>query len=133
HHSPYDFSLRAHYSSAWFRASTRSKDEVLPSVMLSFPTYRPRRLRRTAALRRLVRETRLASAQLVLPLFVRSGTGLRRQVGSMPGVVQTSADELLRDAREAESLGVGGVLLFGIPDHKDATGSEAWNEHGPVQ
>jgi porphobilinogen synthase len=69
----------------------------------------------------------------VLPLFVRSGSGVRQPVESMPGVCQTSVDELLKDAREAAALGVGGVLLFGIPDHKDATGSEAWSSEGPVQ
>jgi porphobilinogen synthase len=69
----------------------------------------------------------------VLPLFVRSGSGVRTPVESMPGVAQTSVDEMLNDAREAAELGVGGVLLFGIPDHKDATGSEAWNDEGPVQ
>ena len=94
---------------------------------------RPRRLRRTAALRGLVRETRLDPAQLVLPLFVRPGRGVRRPVGSMPGVVQTSVDELLRDAEAAVAAGVGGVLLFGIPDVKDDEGSMAWHEHGPVQ
>jgi porphobilinogen synthase len=101
--------------------------------MPSFPTYRPRRLRRTESLRRLVRETQLGASQLILPLFVRSGRGLRQPVGSMPGVCQLSVDELLRDAREAERLGIGGVLLFGIPDVKDAIGSSAWDEHGPVQ
>ncbi|MEO6877346.1 MAG: porphobilinogen synthase [Gemmatimonadaceae bacterium] len=101
--------------------------------MPSFPAYRPRRLRRTAALRRLVRETALQPSQLVLPLFVRSGTGIRQPVESMPGVDQTSVDELLRDAKHAASLGVSGVLLFGIPDRKDATGSEAWSEDAPVQ
>ena len=95
--------------------------------------FRGRRLRRTAALRRLVRETRLAPAQLVLPLFVRSGTNLRRPVESMPGVSQTSVDELLRDATRAAQAGVGGVILFGIPDEKDARGSSAWDEDGPVQ
>jgi porphobilinogen synthase len=80
-----------------------------------------------------VRETSLQPSQLILPLFVRSGTGVREPVGSMPGVDQTSVDELLRDAREAASLGIGGVILFGIPDHKDATGSEAWNDDAPVQ
>lgn len=80
-----------------------------------------------------MRETWLQPAQLVLPLFVRSGSGVREPVGSMPGVDQTSVDELLRDAREAASLGVGGVLLFGIPDRKDPTGSEAWNDEAPVQ
>src|SRR2546430_15221214 len=101
--------------------------------MPSFPTYRPRRLRRTEAMRRLVRETQLAPAQLVLPMFVRSGQGVRQAVGSMPGVCQTSVDEMLRDAREAERLGVGGVLLFGIPDTKDAIGSAAWGGRGPGQ
>jgi porphobilinogen synthase len=84
-------------------------------------------------LRRLVRETSLQPSQLVLPLFVRSGTGVRQAIESMPGVAQTSVDEMLRDAREAAGLGVGGVLLFGIPDHKDAIGSDAWNDDAPVQ
>jgi porphobilinogen synthase len=101
--------------------------------MPSFPAYRPRRLRRTDALRRLVRETWLEPSQFVLPLFVRSGTGVRQPIESMPGVAQTSVDEALRDAREAASLGIGGVILFGIPDRKDAIGSEAWNDDAPVQ
>ena len=101
--------------------------------MPSFPQYRPRRLRRTAALRALVRETSLAPSQLILPLFVRSGTGVRQPVGSMPGCFQTSVDELLNDARTAAAAGVGGVLLFGIPDTKDAEGSSAWDDEGPVQ
>jgi len=101
--------------------------------MPSFPSYRPRRLRRTDALRRLVRETRLEPSQFVLPLFVRSGAGVRIPIESMPGVAQTSVDELLIDAREAASLGIGGVLLFGIPDTKDAIGSQAWNDDAPVQ
>ncbi len=101
--------------------------------MPSFPSYRPRRLRRTEALRRLVRESWMRPSQLVLPLFVRSGAGVRQPVESMPGVHQTSVDELLVDAREAASLGLGAVLLFGIPDMKDATGTEAWNDDGPVQ
>jgi porphobilinogen synthase len=94
---------------------------------------RPRRLRRTEAVRRLVRETRLDPAQFLWPLFVRNGTGVRTPIGSMPGVFQTSIDELLRDAERAAAAGLGGVLLFGIPDHKDATGSSAWDPHGPVQ
>jgi porphobilinogen synthase len=81
----------------------------------------------------LVRETWLQPSQLVLPLFVRSGTGVRQPIESMPGVAQTSVDELLRDAREAAGLGIGGVILFGIPDTKDAIGSEAWNDDAPVQ
>jgi porphobilinogen synthase len=81
----------------------------------------------------MVRETRLSPEQLILPLFVRSGTGVRQAVGSMPGCFQTSVDEMLKDARAAADAGVGGVLLFGIPDHKDAEGSSAWDEQGPVQ
>ena len=101
--------------------------------MPQFPQYRPRRLRRTAALRALVRETHLSPSQLVLPLFVRPGQGVRLPVPSMSGVSQTSVDELLRDARAAAEAGVGGVLLFGIPDRKDDTGSGAWDDEGPVQ
>src|SRR2546429_6012076 len=98
-----------------------------------FPSYRPRRLRRTAALRNLVRETHLAPAQLVLPVFVREGRKLRRPVGSMPGVNQTSVDEMLRDAEAAAKAKVGGIILFGVPETKDATGSSAWEESGAVQ
>ncbi|HEX6966696.1 MAG TPA: porphobilinogen synthase [Gemmatimonadaceae bacterium] len=101
--------------------------------MPEFPNFRPRRLRRTPALRRLVRETRLDATQLVLPLFVRSGSRIRQAVESMPGVAQTSVDEMLRDAERAARVGVGGVLLFGIPDTKDAIGSSAWDDKGPVQ
>ena len=101
--------------------------------MPSFPDYRPRRLRRTPALRALVRETLLAPSQLVLPLFVRPGSGIRQPVSSMPGVCQTSVDELLVDARAAAALGVGGVLLFGSPAQKDVEGSGAWDDEGPVQ
>ena len=101
--------------------------------MPSFPAYRPRRLRRTPALRAMVRETLLSPAQLILPLFVRAGHGVRTVISSMPGVHQTSVGEMLVDAREAAALGVGGVLLFGIPDRKDAEGSSAWDDEGPVQ
>ena len=101
--------------------------------MSSFPQYRPRRLRRTAALRNLVRETHLAPSQLVLPVFVRDGKKLRRPVGSMPGVSQTSVDEMLRDAEAAAKAKVGGIILFGVPEMKNATGSAAWDEKGAVQ
>jgi porphobilinogen synthase len=100
--------------------------------MPSFPEYRPRRLRRTESLRRLIQETHLSPSQLVLPLFVRSGSKIRNPVGSMPGVSQLSVDELLRDVDEATEEGVGGVILFGLPDSKDATGSSAWDDKGPV-
>src|SRR5437764_4346223 len=98
-----------------------------------FPNYRSRRLRRTAALRNLVRETHLAPAQLVLPVFVRGGRKLRRAVESMPGVNQTSVDEMLSDAEAAAKAKVGGIILFGVPETKDATGSSAWDEKGAVQ
>jgi porphobilinogen synthase len=101
--------------------------------MPAFPVYRARRLRRTESLRRLVRETTLVPSQLVLPLFVRNGSKLRRPIEAMPGVSQTSPDELLLDATAAAEAGVGGVILFGIPDNKDETGSEAWAENGAVQ
>jgi porphobilinogen synthase len=101
--------------------------------MPAFPIYRGRRLRRTEPLRRLVRETTLVPSQLVLPLFARGGKGVRRPVASMPGVAQMSPDELLRDASAAAEAGVGGVILFGIPDRKDATGTEAWADGGAVQ
>lgn len=100
--------------------------------MSGFPTTRLRRLRQTAGLRALVRETRLHPSQLIVPLFVRPGTGVRRPIGSMPGVAQTSVDEMLRDAERAAALRIGGIILFGIPDVKDAEGSGGWDEHGPV-
>jgi porphobilinogen synthase len=98
-----------------------------------FPDYRPRRLRSSAALRNLVRETRLGVEQLVLPLFVRAGRKLRQPVNSMPGVFQFSPDELLREAARAHALGVPAVLLFGIPDKKDAKASGAFAKNGIVQ
>jgi porphobilinogen synthase len=98
-----------------------------------FPDYRPRRLRSSAALRNLVRETRLGVEQLVLPLFVRAGRRLRQPVNSMPGVFQFSPDELLREAARAHALGVPAVLLFGIPDKKDAKASGAVAKNGIVQ
>ena len=101
--------------------------------MPKFPEYRPRRLRRTEALRRMVRETAVAPSDLILPLFVVPGSGVRRPVGSMPGVAQTSVDELLRDAEEAYRLGIPAVLLFGIPETKDEVGSSAYAEDGVIQ
>ena len=98
-----------------------------------FPVSRPRRLRASPALRRLVAETSLNVSQLVLPLFARSGRRLRRPVDAMPGVFQLSPDELLRDARAAHALGVPAVLLFGIPDKKDAKASGAYAKNGIVQ
>ena len=101
--------------------------------MTDFPRYRGRRLRRTEPLRRLVRETRLTPDRLILPLFVVPGEGVREPVGSMPGVERVSVDELVKDGEEARALGLGGVILFGIPETKDAEGSGAWIDDGIVQ
>ena len=98
-----------------------------------FPAYRPRRLRATAALRRLVSETRLHPSQLVLPLFVRSGRKLRRPIAAMPGVFQLSPDELVREATAAYEAGVPASLLFGIPDKKDSQATGAYAKNGIVQ
>ena len=98
-----------------------------------FPVVRPRRLRQTAALRRLVRETSLRASQFVLPLFVRAGKALRRPIAAMPGVAQLSPDEMLADATAAFEAGVPAVLLFGIPDTKDTRASGAYAKNGIVQ
>ena len=98
-----------------------------------FPAYRPRRLRQSPALRRLVAETRLSVEQLVLPLFVRGGKKLRREIKALPGVFQFSTDELLCEAERAHALGVPAVLIFGIPDRKDAKASGAYATNGIVQ
>ena len=99
---------------------------------MSFPDVRPRRLRRTAALRRLVEETRVAPAELVLPLFLKQGLTEPRAISSLPGVVQHSRESLRKAAHEAVSAGVGGLMLFGVPDnaHKDATGSAGLDPDG---
>jgi porphobilinogen synthase len=98
-----------------------------------FPVARPRRLRTSPALRRLVVETSLNVSQLVLPLFARSGKKLRREISAMPGVFQLSPDEIVRAAMAAHALGIPAVLLFGIPDKKDARASGAYATNGIVQ
>ncbi len=98
-----------------------------------FPVYRPRRLRQSPALRRLVAETRLNVEQLVLPLFARFGRKLRRPIHAMPGVFQLSPDEIVREAARAHTYGIPAVLLFGIPDKKDAKASGAYAKNGIVQ
>ncbi len=98
-----------------------------------FPTLRLRRLRQSPVLRRMVAATRLSADHLVLPLFVRPGRRLRRPIAAMPGVFQLSPDELVRDAAAAAEAGVPAVLLFGIPEHKDARASEAYARRGIVQ
>jgi porphobilinogen synthase len=95
--------------------------------------YRPRRLRQSPALRRLVTETRLDTGQLVLPLFARSGRKLRHPIEAMPGVFQLSPDEIVHEAAKAHALGVPAILLFGIPDKKDAKASGAYAKNGVVQ
>ncbi|HEX5858640.1 MAG TPA: porphobilinogen synthase [Microbacterium sp.] len=97
---------------------------------MSFPTHRPRRLRQSPAVRRLVRETHLAPSQLVLPLFVREGLSEPVPIGSMPGVVQHSLDSLRRAVADAATAGVGGVMLFGVPLTRDARGSGADDPRG---
>ena len=100
---------------------------------MSFPASRPRRLRRTAALRRLVAETRLSVDDLVAPLFVREGIDEPQPVASIPGVVQHNRSSLRTEVSALRDLGVPAVILFGIPEEKDAVGSEAWNPDGVVQ
>ena len=98
-----------------------------------FPIHRPRRLRQSPALRRLVAETHLCADQLVLPLFARFGKKVRRPIDAMPGVFQLSPDEVVREATKAHALGVPAILLFGIPDKKDARASGAYARNGIVQ
>jgi porphobilinogen synthase len=98
-----------------------------------FPNYRPRRLRQTPALRRLVRETTLEASNLILPLFARSGRKTRRPIAAMPGVFQFSPDEIVREAEKAHALGIPAILLFGIPNRKDEKASGAYARNGVVQ
>jgi len=100
---------------------------------MSFPEDRPRRLRRRALLRNLVQEVQLAPADLILPVFVSESLEARREVATMPGVFQETIESVLRLAEEAVELGIPGLILFGIPAHKDAQGSSAWDDQGVVQ
>jgi porphobilinogen synthase len=100
---------------------------------MSFPTHRGRRLRRNEALRGLVRETRLSAAGLIYPMFVCPGQKVRQEVSSMPGVFQQSADQIVEECREVESLGIPGVILFGLPEKKDARGLSSIAVDGVVQ
>jgi porphobilinogen synthase len=100
---------------------------------MDFPLIRMRRTRRTEALRSLVRETRLAPSQLIYPLFLCPGEGVRKEISSMPGVFNLSVDEAVKEAEEAAQLGLGGLLLFGLPEAKDEEATGAWDEHGIVQ
>jgi porphobilinogen synthase len=100
---------------------------------MAYPIHRPRRLRRTAALREMVRETTLAPSDFIYPLFVVEGRDVRRPIASMPGIFNLSLEHAVAEARQAHALGVPAVLLFGIPEHKDAQGSQGYAREGIVQ
>ncbi|MFN2375756.1 MAG: porphobilinogen synthase [Candidatus Binatia bacterium] len=100
---------------------------------MAFPESRPRRLRRNETIRRMVRETRLTRDDLILPLFAVPGRGVEREVSSMPGVFQQSVDKAVETAARAADLGIPAVLLFGLPEKKDAVGSDSVRDDGPVQ
>jgi porphobilinogen synthase len=100
---------------------------------MQYPIYRPRRTRRTETLRRMVRETRLSVDNLIYPLFVVHGKGIKKEIGAMPGVYQMSVDEIVKECREVADLGIPAVILFGIPDVKDEMASEAHDPRGSVQ
>jgi len=100
---------------------------------MNYPDYRPRRMRRTENLRRMIRETRLAPEDFIYPLFVVPGSGIAKPIGSLPGQFNYSVDKAVDAAKEAADLGIPAVILFGVPERKDAVGSEAWKESGVVQ
>jgi porphobilinogen synthase len=100
---------------------------------VTFPAHRPRRLRRSEALRGFVRETRLSAGGLVYPMFACPGTKVRTEVSSMPGIYQQSADQIVEECREVAGLGIPAVILFGLPEHKDELASEAYDANGAVQ
>src|SRR5512143_2362619 len=97
------------------------------------PLYRPRRLRSNENIRRMVRETKLSPDDFIYPLFVTHGKGVRKEIGAMPGNFQQSIDNIVKDCEEVKGLGIPAVILFGIPEHKDELGSEAYSEEGIVQ
>lgn len=100
---------------------------------MHFPKYRPRRLRSNKHLRDLIRETHLSVKDLIMPLFVRPGSGIKREISSMPGNYQFSTDTLVEEVKEIASLGIPGIILFGIPDSKDELGTEAYADDGIIQ
>ncbi len=105
---------------------TGSPGRIVEFRYMAFPIHRMRRLRASEGLRSLIRETRLTPSQLVLPLFVCPGEGVRHEIGAMPGNYQLSIDELVKECAEAASLGIGGIILFGIPETKDEMASGAY-------
>lgn len=100
---------------------------------MMFPEYRPRRLRRTEQLRALVRENTLTPEHLIHPLFVVEGSGIKKDIDAMPGCAQMSVDKTIEEVKALADIGVSAVILFGIPEHKDELGSEAWSAKGVVQ
>lgn len=98
-----------------------------------FPEFRPRRMRQSETLRAMIRETRLSTEQMIYPLFVLPGKGIRQEVASMPGVFRLSVDQLAKEAKDCLSLGVRSVILFGLPDKKDGLGSGAYAKNGIIQ
>ena len=100
---------------------------------MKFPQYRPRRLRKDETIRRMIRETHIRPDDLILPLFVRPGKGVKQAISSMPGQFQLSIDMLVKEVKGAKSLGIPAVVLFGIPDKKDEMGSEGYSDDGIVQ
>ena len=100
---------------------------------MSFPIHRPRRLRTNKAVRDMVRETNLTQNDLIYPMFVTFGKGVKKKISSMPGCFQMSVDEIVKEAQNAYKLGIPAIILFGIPEHKDDKGTEAYNPKGVVQ
>jgi len=100
---------------------------------MRFPIHRPRRLRRNENFRRLVRETKLSVDDLIMPLFIVPGTRVTNPISSMPGIAQLSTDRAVEECKAIRDLGIPGVILFGIPDHKDAVGSDAYADNGIIQ
>ena len=100
---------------------------------MSFPIHRPRRLRRNETFRRMVRETHLRVDDLIMPLFIVPGARVENPIGSMPGIAQLSVDRAVEECKQIRDLGIPGVILFGIPDEKDAVGSDAYNDDGIIQ
>ena len=100
---------------------------------MSFPIHRPRRLRRSENLRRMTRETHVRVDDLIMPLFIVPGTKVENPIGSMPGIAQLSVDRAVEECKQIRDLGIPGVILFGIPDEKDAVGSDAYNDNGIIQ
>ena len=100
---------------------------------MSFPSHRPRRLRRSENLRRMTRETHLRVDNLIMPLFIVPGARVKNPIGSMPGIAQLSVDRAVEECKQIRDLGIPGVILFGIPDEKDAVGSDAYSDNGIIQ